>query len=222
MNEGASSELFTIKGLWNEKHTAVLTNHWVKIPVFCRPQRHPDYPRSCHHTLYHKLHPYTLLLCLLIADLWRSNSLGRCSHSGRMLCHYQPAASSHPQCIWLWKEVYYIITAHYYHDNKGTSTIKQNALYYVHHSKEYGEQSAAQQHLHYLQLYLFLLIVHNNNHFVWIILFPYAHSHMIMGEINIYDQEFITVRVCNSHMVSTPTIWIGWHSNQQWICLSAI
>ena len=24
------------------------------------------------------------------------------------------------------------------------------------------------------------------------------------------NQEFITVRVCNSHMVSTPAIWIGW------------
>ena len=23
------------------------------------------------------------------------------------------------------------------------------------------------------------------------------------------SQEFITVRVCNSHMVSTPAIWIG-------------
>ena len=24
------------------------------------------------------------------------------------------------------------------------------------------------------------------------------------------EQEFITIRVCNFHMVSTPTIWIGW------------
>ena len=36
---------------------------------------------------------------------------------------------------------------------------------------------------------------------------------------HLYYQEFITGRVCKSHMVSTPAIWIGWHvGNQQWIC----
>ena len=33
-------------------------------------------------------------------------------------------------------------------------------------------------------------------------------------------QEFITIRVCNSNMVSIPAIWIEWHSNLQWICLA--
>ena len=27
----------------------------------------------------------------------------------------------------------------------------------------------------------------------------------------VHQQEYITERVCNSHMVSTPVIWIGWH-----------
>ena len=36
--------------------------------------------------------------------------------------------------------------------------------------------------------------------------------------LNLYYQEYITERVCNSHMVSIPTIWIGRLGNQQWIC----
>ena len=29
-------------------------------------------------------------------------------------------------------------------------------------------------------------------------------------KLNSRNQEFITVRVCNFHMLSAPTIWIGW------------
>ena len=35
-----------------------------------------------------------------------------------------------------------------------------------------------------------------------------------------HTQEFITIRVCNSHMVSIPAIWIEDVDNQWWICLT--
>ena len=34
-----------------------------------------------------------------------------------------------------------------------------------------------------------------------------------------YTQEFITGRVCNSHMVSVPAIWIGWQISSEYTCL---
>ena len=71
--------------------------HMERIQVVCRPQKHLDYPRS-HHTLYHTSHSYTLQLCPLLAHLWWSNSLGKCSDSYSRLCYHQPAASSCPQC----------------------------------------------------------------------------------------------------------------------------
>ena len=36
--------------------------------------------------------------------------------------------------------------------------------------------------------------------------------------MNNQKQEFITERVCNSHMVSEPAIWIGWHRQPVVIC----
>ena len=39
---------------------------------------------------------------------------------------------------------------------------------------------------------------------------PYANKIMHqMLQPGGYDIEFITIRVCNSHMVSTPAIWMG-------------
>ena len=81
--------------LWANVHYS--TYHKGKNPVAYKPQRHRDCPRN-HHTLCHRCHSYTLPLCPLLAGLWWSNSLGKCSHSGRMLCWHQPAASSCPQC----------------------------------------------------------------------------------------------------------------------------
>ena len=86
-------------------HDVILTTHRKgRTQAVCRPQKHPDYPRS-HHTLCRRSHWHTLPLYPLLAHPWWSNNQGRCSPSGRMLCYHQPAASSYPQCIWLWEDV---------------------------------------------------------------------------------------------------------------------
>ena len=51
---------------------------------------------------------------------------------------------------------------------------------------------------------------------------PWWQCSTLLSENLHTNQEFIAGRVCNSHMVSIPTIWIGWHSNQQWICLAGM
>ena len=44
---------------------------------------------------------------------------------------------------------------------------------------------------------------------------PQTHTHTHHTHSVMYQQEFITVRVCNFHMISIPATWLGSRGNQQ-------
>ena len=90
--------------IYNNTHNTFMTYHRERIPVVCRPQRHPDCPRS-HHTQFHTSLQCRLLLCLSKVHFCHSSGHHWRFLPGSTHNRPQPVTAGHHQSIQLEERV---------------------------------------------------------------------------------------------------------------------